>query len=232
MAPVKLALAPQQTPPAAGLVALDRASPELGVDGHLLAGHGVEDEARAHFGHALGAFGDDEELDRREHEEDHRAADVVAPDDHLSELLDHLAGVGLRQDEARRGDVEREAQQRREQQERQEGGDADGVGDVEDDEENRDGDRQIRRQQHVEHPRGQRHDHQADDEDDERRERNVGRGEPAARASVRRHGCEEAVHAADPNAARSWRPRAIGARTGGWRYWRVTLKSRSVVGES
>ena len=54
---------------------------ELGVDGHLLAGHRVEHEPRADLGHALGALGDDDELDDRQDEEDDRADDVVPAHD-------------------------------------------------------------------------------------------------------------------------------------------------------
>ena len=44
-----------------GLV--DQAGTEIGVDRHLLARHGVEVEARRHFGDAAGALGDDDEVD-------------------------------------------------------------------------------------------------------------------------------------------------------------------------
>lgn len=45
---------------------------------HLLAGHGVEGETRPDFGHALRAFGYDEELHDGQDEEDHRADHKVA----------------------------------------------------------------------------------------------------------------------------------------------------------
>ena len=43
----------------------DQAGVQVGVDRHLLAGHGVEGEARRDFGDAPGALRDDDELDRR-----------------------------------------------------------------------------------------------------------------------------------------------------------------------
>ena len=155
---------------------------ELGVDGHLLAGHRVEREARAHLGHALGPLGDDDELDDRQHEEDDRPDDVVAAHDERAERLDDLAGVRLEQDEARRGDVEREAEERRQEEQRRERRDADGVGHVEDDEQDGDGGREVGRDEEVERPRGQRDDHQPDDEDDQGGERDVRGAEAAPRA--------------------------------------------------
>src|SRR3712207_8145111 len=49
------------------------------VDRHLLAGHGVEREARGDFGHAAGAVGDHHELDHHEDQEDRS-------EEHTSEL--------------------------------------------------------------------------------------------------------------------------------------------------
>ncbi len=112
-----------------------------------------------------------------EHEEDDRADDVVAAHDERPERPDDLAGVGLEQDEPRRRDVEREPEERREKEERREGRDADGVGHVEDDEQDRDRSREVGRDEQVERPRRKRDDHQPDDEDDERREGDVGAAE-------------------------------------------------------
>ena len=75
---VELRLALEGGAAAAGLVQVEGAGAQVGVDAHLLAGHGVEGEARGHLGDALGALGDDDELDEGEDEEDDRADDVVA----------------------------------------------------------------------------------------------------------------------------------------------------------
>ena len=76
-------------------------------------------------------------------EEDDGADDVVAPHHEVAEGADHLPGVGLEQDEARRRDVEREAEERRQEEQRRERGDGDGVGHVEDDQEDADGDARL-----------------------------------------------------------------------------------------
>ena len=66
--------------PALGLHLVDEPGVEIGVDGHLLPGHGVEGEAGRHFGYAAGPGGDDHELDDDEDEEDDDD-DVIIEDD-------------------------------------------------------------------------------------------------------------------------------------------------------
>ena len=177
---VELAFALQEAPSPSRLVAVDRPRSEFGVDGHLLARHRVEREPRAHLGDALGPLCDDHELNDRENEEDHRADDVVAAHDERAEGADHLACVGLEKNEARRRDVQGEAEESREKQERREGSDADGVGNVEHHQKDGDGRRQVGRNEEIERPRRERDDHQTDDENDQRRERDVGEGKGAA----------------------------------------------------
>src|SRR5690348_9611929 len=101
----ELRFARERASTAARLGAVDRAGSELGVDRHLLAGHRVEDEARRDLGHALRAFGDDDELDERQNQKDDASDDVVAANDEIAERANDLAGVGLKQDEARARDV-------------------------------------------------------------------------------------------------------------------------------
>ena len=97
---------------AAGLVLVDQAGVEVGVDRHLLAGHGVEGEPGADLGDAAGTVGDDDELDDHEDQEDDQADDERAADDEVAEGLDDLAGVAVEQHEPGGADVEREPEQR------------------------------------------------------------------------------------------------------------------------
>ena len=57
---------------------VDEAGREVGVDRHLLAGNGVEGEARADLGDARRALGDDQEVDRHQDDEDDDADDEIA----------------------------------------------------------------------------------------------------------------------------------------------------------
>ena len=68
----------------------DEAGVQVGVDRHLLAGHGVQGEARRDLGDAAGALGDDDEVDDDEDQEDDEADDVVAADDEVAERLDDV----------------------------------------------------------------------------------------------------------------------------------------------
>ena len=100
---------------------VDQAGGEIGVDRHLLAGHGVEVEARRHFGDAAGALGDDHEVDDHQDREDDDADDEIAAHDEIAERLDDVAGgvgalVAVGENEPRRGEVERQPQHRRDQQ--------------------------------------------------------------------------------------------------------------------
>ena len=60
------------------LLVVDHAGRKVGVDRHLLAGDGVEGEARADLGDARRALGDDDEVDDDQDHEDDQADDEIA----------------------------------------------------------------------------------------------------------------------------------------------------------
>ena len=178
---------------ALGLLLVDQAGVQVGVDRHLLAGHRVEREARADFGDALGALGHDDEVDDDEDREHDQADREVAADQEVAERLDHLAGrgragVAVQQHDARRGDVERQAQQRRQQEHRREHGEVERPHHVGRDHHHHQRQRDVEGEQQVERERRQRqHHHREDHHDDERRHQRAHRlrvrAEPGA-ASV------------------------------------------------
>ena len=98
----------------ARFVFADKAGIEVGVDRHLLAGHGVQSETRGHFRDAARALGDHHEIDEHQYREYHDADCVIAADQEMTKGLDHLArgvgaGVALQQHDPSRSDVERQA---------------------------------------------------------------------------------------------------------------------------
>ena len=108
------------------LLVVDDAGRKVGVDRHLLAGDGVEGEARADFGDTRRALGDDDEVHDDQDHEDDEADDEVAAHDEVREAGDDVAGgvralVAMRQDHARRRDVERQPQHGGDQQDGREG---------------------------------------------------------------------------------------------------------------
>ncbi len=113
--------------PLAGLVLVDQPRRQIGVDGHLLAGHGVQGEAGGHLGDATRTLGDHHEVHDHQDGEDDDADDEVALHHQLAEGLDDPAGglgalVPMPQDQANRGDVQAQAEQGGHQQHRREGG--------------------------------------------------------------------------------------------------------------
>lgn len=104
-----------------GLVLVDQAGVEVGVDRHLLAGHGVEGKTRAHLGNPPSTLGHHHEVDDHQDREHHDTDHIVAADHHLAEGLDHLTGGGVavlavQHHHPRRGHVKGQAQQRGNQQ--------------------------------------------------------------------------------------------------------------------
>ncbi len=79
-------------PPLLGDLLVDEAGRKVGVDRHLLAGNGVEGEARADFGDARRALGDDQEVDRHQNQKDDDADDEIAAHDEAGEAGDDIAG--------------------------------------------------------------------------------------------------------------------------------------------
>ena len=78
-------------------------------------------EARPDFRDAPGALGDDDEIHDHEDGEDDDADDEIAAHDEVAEGLDDMAGgirafMPARQNEACRGEIEREPQHRGDQQ--------------------------------------------------------------------------------------------------------------------
>ena len=71
---------------------IDLTGIEVGIDGHLLARHGIQGKARRYLGNTPCALGNHHEVDHREngkHDDAHR---IVAADQEVGEGLDHLAG--------------------------------------------------------------------------------------------------------------------------------------------
>jgi hypothetical protein len=92
MAPKKVAFASSSLRRRLAGVLVDQAGRQVGVDRHLLAGHGVEGEAGRDFGDAARALGDDDEVHDHQDREDDDADDEVAAHHEVAEGLDDVAG--------------------------------------------------------------------------------------------------------------------------------------------
>jgi hypothetical protein len=100
---------------------VDQARGQIGVDRHLLAGHGVQMKARRDLGDAARTLGDHHEVHDDEDREHDDADHEVAAHHELAERLDDVARgrgafVAVRQDQPRRRQIERQPQYGRDQQ--------------------------------------------------------------------------------------------------------------------
>jgi len=155
---------------AARFLLADGTAAEVGVDGKLLARHGVQREARRHLGNAAGAARDDDEIDDDQDHEHHQAHGVVAGDKEIAEGFDHLAGrissgMALNENDAGGRDVEREPHQRGHQQHGGKHGEVQRPAGAQahQQHDHRQGD--VEREQHVEHEGGQGQHHHGQDQE-------------------------------------------------------------------
>ncbi len=139
----------------------------VGVDRHLFAGHRIERETRGDFGDALRAGRDHHELDHDQHREGDQPDDEVAAHDELPEggheRADAVGQMTLGQDQARRGDVEREPEERGDQERRRERREFQRVGDGDADQQHHARAENVEGQQRVEQRRRQGYEQNAHD---------------------------------------------------------------------
>ena len=119
--PVELRLGSDAFPTLNCLLLGNQAGIEIGIDGHLLAGHGIECEARGNFRHPARSFGDHNEVDDHQNREQHQTHGKAAAYHKLTEGLDDLsgrsgAGVAIEQDNPGGGHIEPQPHQRGNQQ--------------------------------------------------------------------------------------------------------------------
>ena len=164
--------------PVLGFLVVDHAGRKIGVDRHLLAGDRVEREARADFGDAGRALGDDDEIDHDQDQEDDQADDEIAAHHQIGKAADHIAGrihalVPFGQYDARRRDVERQPEHRRDQQDRWKRREVQRPRNPQRDHQDQDGKRDRERQADIDEERWDRQEEHRQDRDDADREADV-----------------------------------------------------------
>ena len=168
----------QRPAPGARLVFVDQSGRQVGVDGHLLARHGVKGEAGGNLGDAARTLGDDDEVDDDQDAEDDDADDEVAAHDKAAEGLDDAPGgvgsfVAVGENQPRGGHVEGQADHGGEQKDRREGVEIKGRLDEEGGHQNEHGKGDGNRQAQVQQPRGQGHDQDHQNRNDAQRQRDI-----------------------------------------------------------
>ena len=151
-----------------GLILGDQARRQIGVDRHLLAGHGVQGEASRHFGDPGRALGDDDEVHHQDDGEDDHPDDEITAHHQLAEGVDYLprrvvAFLAVGQNQACGGQVQAQPEQGRDQQDRREDGEVQRPlhhhGRHQDQHAGHQRDRQQQVQKHLRDRQDQQHDH-------------------------------------------------------------------------
>ncbi len=165
---IEFRLARQHLAPGARFVLIDQSGIQVRIHRHLLARHGVQSEARRDFRNADRAVIDHHVLDGDQHQEDHYADDVVAAHHESSERLDHFSRgrgsrISVQQDQARRRNIQGQAEQRHQQQRGRKDAELHRFRDVERDQQYDHRQRDIGADQDVQQKRRQRRDHRHHD---------------------------------------------------------------------
>ena len=150
------------------LVLVDEAGGHIGVDSHLLAGHGVEGKTRRDFGDTARTLGDDDEIDDGENGEHDHADDEIAAHHHIGEGRHDLsrrvfALMAAHQHKARRAEIHRQAEQGGDEEDGGERAEFQRLVDEQDRHQNDDGKGDGNRQSEIHHDRRDRqHQHGED----------------------------------------------------------------------
>ena len=114
--PAEFRFALHPFPPCPGLLLIDDAGVQIGIDRHLLTRHSVESKAGCDLGRADCAVGYHQKLNGNQREKEDEANDVIAADHELTKRFDDFARsccafIAVQQNAPRAGQVERQAQQ-------------------------------------------------------------------------------------------------------------------------
>ena len=172
--------------PLACLVVGDLTCVQVSIDRHLLAGHGIEREARGDLGNTPRTLRDYHKLYHHDYQEHDDADDHVAADDEVAEALHHAARIAVRQDHARDRDVDREPEKGREQEHRRERAELERLLRVHGHDHDHQRARDVDRDEDVEELRRDRRDHHDHDEHDRERSRQVAVAQDARERAARR----------------------------------------------
>ena len=161
-------------PASFGVFFANQAGVQVGVNRHLLAWHGVQGEACAHFGNPTGALGDHQKVDDGQDDEHHDTDGVIAADQEVGECLNHLAGsiravMPVEQDGPAGRHVQRQSQQGGHQQHGWKRRELQRLAGIQPDHQHDDRHGNIEGKENVQQHRRQRQDHHPQNHDDEDR---------------------------------------------------------------
>ena len=152
---VKVGFLLHLTPAGPRLLFIDNPSAQLGIDGHLLARHGVQGKTGRHFSDTACTLGDDHKVDDHQDGEDDDTHHVIATDDKVTKGLNNMSGIAVDEDQPSGGHIEGQPKQGDEEQQGRKHGELRRILGVEDDQQDEqrrsDADRQEQIQQQRRH---------------------------------------------------------------------------------
>ena len=200
----------QPAAPVAGLGLIDQTGRQIGVDRHLLAGHGVQGKTRRDFGNSAGAFGDDDEIYDHQYRKDDDADNEIALHHEIAERLNDLAGgigagMSFGEDQPGRCQIERKAHHGGDQQDGRKGRELQRLMDEQrrHQDQHREGDRNGQHQ--VQQCRRHRQDEHHQDDQDADRQSQIGARQDGAQ--IGQAGERQAAAGKPAAARRLLRPR-------------------------
>ena len=133
---------------------------------------------------------DDHVLDGDQHQEDHRADDVIAAYDKASESFDHVtgsrcAGISVEQNQPRRGDIQRQPVKRQQQQSGGKYAEIHGAADIHRDHHHDHRQHDVDDDQKIQHHARHGHDQRDDDRDDGDRDAHFADSDRGFRSGLR-----------------------------------------------
>src|SRR5690606_31322611 len=172
--PVKVRLSAHLFTASPGLFFVDQSGVQVGVDGHLFTGHGIEREPCCNLRDTARPLRDHDKVDQHQHDEHDGADHVVARNDELAEGSDQLARFAPAEDQPGGRHVQRQPEKRGDEQHPREDGEVERPQRVKRRQEHGKADRDVRCEEDVEQERGYGDDHDEQNRNDSARDHHLG----------------------------------------------------------
>ena len=151
--------------PDLGLLLSDETGIEIGVNGHLFPGHGIQGKACRNLGNTARTLGNYHKVDNHQNGEHDKTDHKVAAHNHIAEGLDNLTGRGatpvpVNQNHPGGGHIEGKPEQRGDKQHRRKGSEFRGLFRIDGYEQDQHGNGNVEGKEHVQKKgRHGKHDH-------------------------------------------------------------------------
>ncbi len=155
-----------------GFFLTDQTGIEIGIDGHLFTGHGIQGKTGAHLSNSARSFGDHDKVDDHQDQENHDPHCKIPPHQKVSKGLDDLPrrirpGMPFQQYDPGGGHIQGQTQQRGHQQDCRKGGKLEGFQRIHADQQHHDRNGDVEGKKDIQQKGRQRQHHHAQHQNDE-----------------------------------------------------------------